>query len=88
MRVLMIAAGLCVAATAASAATKLETVTRTDTNLTLNNGCVYAPNSFAQDGTWTFVHATAGAHDSCPLAVRLETRSAHFEPGYLVGVYR
>ena len=67
MRALMIATGLCVAATAASAA-ELELVTRTDTNLTLNNGCVYAPNQFAQDETWTFVYGNANAGSTCPLA--------------------
>ncbi|MEO0746208.1 MAG: hypothetical protein AAFU86_09655 [Pseudomonadota bacterium] len=88
MRALMIATGLCVAATAASAA-ELELVTRTDTNLTLNNGCVYAPNQFAQDETWTFVYGNANAGSTCPLAVRLQQRETiHFAPEYLVGVYR
>ena len=89
MRALKLAAGLCMAATAASASSGLELVTRTDTNLTLNNGCVYAPAQFSQDNTWTFAYANANAHDTCPLAVRLQQRaSAHFEPSYLVGVYR
>lgn len=89
MRALTIAAGLCLAATAASATVKYELVTRTDTNLTLTNGCVYAPNQFAQDNTWTFAYANANAADTCPLAVRLLQRAdVHFAPGYLVGVYR
>ncbi|MEL6563393.1 MAG: hypothetical protein AAF822_06460 [Pseudomonadota bacterium] len=89
MRALMIATGLCMAATAASATAELELVTRTDTNLTLNNGCVYAPAQFAQDNTWTFAYANANAGDTCPLAVRLQQRAdVHFAPQYLVGVYR
>ena len=89
MRALTIAAGLCMAATAASATAELELVTRTDTNLTLNNGCVYAPAQFTQDNTWTFAYANANAHDTCPLAVRLQHRtSANFQASYLVGVYR
>ena len=89
MRTFVIAASLCLAATAASATAKYELVTRTDTNLTLTNGCVYAPNQFAQDDSWTFVHANAGTAKTCPLAVRLLQRAdVHFAPGYLVGVYR
>lgn len=89
MRLLMISASLALATTTASAATKLLPVAQTTANLTLNNGCVYAPDPRAADGTWTFVFANAKASGSCPTAVRLQPSSAvDGTPGYLVGVYR
>ena len=88
MRALTIAAGLCLAATAASATVTYETVSRTDTNITLTNGCVYAPAQFRSDNTWTFVHANAGTAKTCPLMVRPIERDIAFKVDYLVGVYR
>lgn len=101
MRKLLITASLCMAATAASAGP--DTLTGKP-NMTLSNGCVYAPIASGQANSWALVYASAGPAAACAFHVytqptfvtRAQAASVSFaqtstialEPDYMVGVFR
>ena len=102
MRSLMISASLCLAATAASAASDYEPVTRSD--ITLSNGCVYSPSTSGQANAWSLRAARNGSAASCAFTVYTmptfvsqartsiisfaPTPSVALYPEYHVGVFR
>lgn len=102
MRSLIITASLCLAATAASAGSDYEPVTRS--NITLSNGCVYAPSVSGHVNAWSLKAATTGAAANCAFTVytmptfvaRAQTSIISFaptpaialQPEYHVGVFR
>lgn len=101
MRALKIAAGLCLAVTAASAGTQDDVVTRSGGNIALANGCVYAPT--IQGNAWTLIYRQSGATKHCALTVKTKgqrpaglqaqaiSRSATratLKSGFIVGAFR
>lgn len=99
MRTVLITASLCLAATAASAGPDTG-----KPNMTLSNGCVYAPIASGQANSWALVYASAGPAATCAFQVytqptfvtRAEAANISFsqtstiaiEPDYMVGVFR
>jgi len=103
MRNLFITASLCLAATAASAGSEFEPISRVD-NITLSNGCVYTPSQSGRANAWSLSQATSGPAASCAFTVytmpsfvaRAQTSIISFaptpsialQPEYHVGVFR
>ncbi|MFL4471234.1 hypothetical protein ACERZ8_15595 [Tateyamaria armeniaca] len=102
MRSLMITASLCLAATAASAGSDYEPVSKS--NIQLSNGCVYAPSTSGQANAWSLQAARNGAAASCAFTVYTmpsfvaqartsiisfaPTPAIALQPEYHVGVFR
>lgn len=93
MRPLIIATGLCLAATAVSAGTQNDVVTRSGNNLALANGCVYAPS--VQGDSWTLLYRQSGAVSNCALTLRTQGKApktavsrVKLGSSYAVGVFR
>ena len=96
MRSLMITASLVLAATAASAGP--------NTDMTLANGCVYAPSPAGHANAWSLKAATGGPAASCAFTVYTmpsfvaqartsiisfaPTPTIAVQPDYLFGVFR
>ncbi|MEO9685039.1 MAG: hypothetical protein ABJR46_14415 [Tateyamaria sp.] len=97
MRAIILAAGLCAAATTAMAGTQNDVVTRSGSNLALANGCVYAPT--AQGNQWSFLFRQSGAKVNCaltlttqaqrPAAVQIKAGSrGKLNQEFIVGAFR
>lgn len=71
MRALIIAAGLCLASTAATAGPDYKFVAPSAGNLALSNGCVYMPNPSGQAGSYALSYTKAGTTAKCALQVQV-----------------
>jgi hypothetical protein len=80
MRALIIAAGLCLATTAASAEVEYQLASRADANITLSNGCVYAPHPSGQAQSWSLLYTEVGTTARCALSVRTQAAPASQAP--------
>lgn len=101
LRTIMLATGLCLATTAASAGSDDEVVSRANTNITLANGCVYSPHPSGQDHSWSLIYTKAAKSLRCSRTMRTKANSrqksaapaaqqprASLKSGFVVGALR
>lgn len=96
MRPTTFTAALFMAATPAFAEMEDDIVSRADSYVTLDNGCVYAPNMFGQDNAWFLVYTEAGTTARCALTLNGVNAPETLTPSeperikltYAVGVFR
>ncbi len=74
MRALIFTAGICLAATAATAGSDDDFVSRG--NIALANGCVYSPHPSGQADAWSLAYTKSGTTARCAQFVKAQVTKA------------